>query len=216
MNQEQEQAAQNIDNAKLKQLKEVKTTDSMGKKVLMVLLMILLVAGAAFGGWWYRDQEARKQLSAKDAEIATLQEDLAAVQGALEAAETTTEEDSATGPSEETLDNIQAAVSSKNYAALEGYMGEEVTVIKAATECCGALSVAEALAEMAYLESATTPWDFELSSETLAGFADGDYADYFPEDALVGKSANGYVVAFTFNDAGEISGVFMIVNADLL
>ena len=50
----------------------------------------------------------------------------------------------------------------------------------------------------------------------IDGYQAGDYKSYFPNGALIGKSANNYLVSFTFDSAGKISGVFMVADADLL
>ena len=204
---------------KIDQIKKIqKGNGGTGKKAMMILLVLVLVAGAAFAGWYYRDMQAKEAITAKDAEIAQLTQEKANLESQLtEAQEATTSEESETaGPSEEVLEDIQAAIESKNYAALEDYMAEEVTVIKAATECCGAITPTEAVSEVEYLDTATAPWDFAPSEETLAEYADGDYADYFPEGALVGTSKNNFVVAITFDSDDKVDSIFMIVDAKLL
>jgi len=57
-----------------------------------------------------------------------------------------------------------------------------------------------------YLDNATDPWDFALPAATLAAYQTGGYKQYFPTTALVGKSANKYVVSFQFDSNGKISG----------
>jgi hypothetical protein len=112
--------------------------------------------------------------------------------------------------------NIHDAISSKNTAALEGYMASSVTVVIAASEKGGAESPAKAVADLDYLSAGTAPWDFNLSTTTLNTYKAGFYKDYFGTKAYVGKSANSYVVSFDFDDCAKIKTVFMAVNEDLL
>ena len=74
----------------------------------------------------------------------------------------------------------------------------------------------EAIGDLKYVENAADPWDLALTSATLNSYADGSYGQYFPSDALVGKSADNYVISFTFNEAGKIDGIFMASDASLL
>ena len=95
-------------------------------------------------------------------------------------------------------------------------MAASVNVILAASEAYGPQTPTQAIKDLDYLNSATDPWDFALSSTTLAKYQSGDYKQYFPTTALVGQSANDYVVSFQFDSSGKINGIFMTVSADLL
>ncbi len=193
------------------------------KKILAVLGVLLLMAGSAYAGYYYSDQQAKQDASDKQAQIDKLNQEKSELQKQLD--EAAAKDDAAaddeaaaenTAPSASDLENIEASITSGNTAALEGYMAKKVTVILAASECCGSRTPAQAVADVAYVEAGTDPWDFSLPQATLDGYAAGDYAQYFPDDALVGKSANDYVISFTFNADGDIKGIFMTGNADVL
>lgn len=113
-------------------------------------------------------------------------------------------------------ENIAAAINTMNTAALEGYMAPSVNVVLAASEAAGPRTPAEAVSDLAYLNSATAPWDFALPVATLNAYAAGDYANYFGENTVVGKSANKYVVSFRINSSSKIDQIFMSVSSDLL
>ena len=113
-------------------------------------------------------------------------------------------------------ENIHDAISSKNTAALEGYMASSVTVVVAASGKGGAETPAQAVADLDYVSGGTTPWDFNLSAATLATYKAGDYKNYFSATSYAGKSANNYVVSFDFDDCAKIDTVFMTNSADLL
>ncbi|MEK7059241.1 MAG: hypothetical protein AAB971_00580 [Patescibacteria group bacterium] len=113
-------------------------------------------------------------------------------------------------------ENTAAAIESGNTAALEGYMADSVTVVIAASEKGGAESAAEAVQDLAYLSSGTSPWDFNLAATTLTSYKNGFYGKYFGDSTIVGQSANKYVVSFGVNSSGKIDTVFMAASSDLL
>ncbi len=192
------------------------------KKWLLTLLILVLIAGGASAYWW-RDNQAKADQTAKQTEISKLENDKAELESKIKELKkqladekSKNTEESATTPSAETLQNIQDAITSGNTAALEGYMASTVRVIFAASEGVGDRTPMQTVSDLAYLKSATDPWDFDLAPATLSNYASGDYAQYFPEGALVGKSANGYVISFAFDDTGKISGIFVSSDANLL
>lgn len=194
---------------------EHKKEKKTGKTVGLVFLVLVLIAAAGAGGWWYRDQQANETISAKNQEIAAANQKAEDLAKKLDEAKTS-EKTTTSLPSEEVRNNIQAAVRSKNYAAMSEYMADKVSVIIAASEGLGSRTPSQAVEDMKYLDSATDPWDFDLSAETLDGYMSGGYGMYMPEGSLVGKSADGKVVSISFNGEGKIVGVFMSASADLL
>lgn len=113
-------------------------------------------------------------------------------------------------------DNIEAALNTKNTAALEGYMASSVNVVIAASEKGGPRTPAEAVSDLSYLNNATTPWNFNLPAATLAVFKKGFYGQYFGDSTVVGQSTNKYVASFRIDTNSKISVIFMAVSADLL
>jgi hypothetical protein len=187
---------------------------SKGKMFLKWLAIVVIIVAAAAGGWYYRDMQAKDDIKAKDAEIAALKANNAKLKSDLEKATT---EETTTAPSQEDLDNIEAAVKSGNYAALEQLMHDKVTVIIAASEGLGERTPAQAVADLAYINNGTDPWDCDLPAATIDGYQAGDYKQYFPEGSLVCKSANGYVVSFSFDDSdGKIKTIFLTNSEDVL
>ena len=189
-----------------------------GKGLVKLLLVLILIAGAGAGGWYYRDTGAKDDSKTKQTEIDNLKAANTKLQSDLDAAKKTTADSTATKtkPTQADLDNIEAAVKSGNYAALEQLMAAKVTVIIAASEGLGERTPTQAIADIKYLDSGTDPWDFDLTAATIDGYQAGDYKQYFPDGALAGKSANNYVVSFSFDSSGKISTIFMSADADLL
>lgn len=189
------------------------------KKLLMLLALLVILAGAAYGGYWWRDRDAKQDSRSKNEEITSLKSQLDESKKAAESSaseEESSDETTTTLPTAAQLDNIQAAITSGNTAALEGYMASSVNVIIAASEGLGTRTPAQAVGDLDYLVSASVSWDFSLSSATLASYAGGSYSSYFPSGALVGKSSENKVVSFVFNSSAKISTIFMSASDDLL
>jgi hypothetical protein len=183
----------------------------------IVLIVLLLAGGGALGwlAWQCREDKSALEADKRDLQsrVASLEEQLAAKDE--DAAE---EEADACDPavSAELKENIAAAVESKNYAALEGYMADAVNSVLAASEKGGNVTPAQAVTDLEYLNNGTAPWDFALDEATVASYADGDYAAYFEEGVYVGKSSDDLVVAFNFDDCGNIDQIFISADASLL
>ena len=128
-------------------------------------------------------------------------------------AATSTCSDTATASLKE---NISAAVSSHNYAALEGYMADSVNVVIAASEYGGSVTKTQAVSDMAYLTSGTDPWNFAIPAATLTTWRAHFYTTYFSSTSYAGESANHKVVSFDFNCSGKIDQVFMVADSSLL
>lgn len=111
---------------------------------------------------------------------------------------------------------VSTAVTDQKYSDLDGVMKDMVTVVLAASEKGGEVDKATAIKDLDYLKSATVPWNFNLDQAELDSYADGDYKQYFTDNTIFGKSADGMVVAFGVNDDGIIDAVFMAANAELL
>ena len=111
-------------------------------------------------------------------------------------------------------ENIQAAVQSKNYAALEGYMANEVSVILYATECCGILSPQKATEQMSYLNNGTPPWDFSSNSSIGQKLIIADPSNF--SGRIIGIASNGMVVAFNLNAQNKIDKIFISADYKLI
>lgn len=110
--------------------------------------------------------------------------------------------------------NIEASVKSKNYAALEGYMANEVLVILYATECCGILSPQKATEQMTYLNNGTPPWDFSPSNPIAQKLINADPSNF--TGRLIGTASNGMAVAFNLNAQNKIDKIFISADYKLI
>ncbi len=114
------------------------------------------------------------------------------------------------------IENIKAALTTKNTAALEGYMTDNVFVVLESTECCGQMTRTDAVKQLDYLKDATAPWNFDQSNETIKKLKATDPTDYGPESTIVGIAANEYVAAFKVNAENKITGITMAVTYKLV
>jgi len=106
-------------------------------------------------------------------------------------------------------DELAEAVRSGDAAAIEDRLADPVEVVVAASECCGLVTPAEAIAQLAYIQDAPGPWDFALPETTVDGYRESAYyGEFFPEDVLVGRAADGTLVAFGI-DGDEVTTLFL-------
>lgn len=190
-------------------------------KPMYFRLLALTVAGAAvLGVYAWQNNELANIRADYESQISNLEYQLAKLQ---KAAKTATNKKSAEKTAEiteipaATKENVEAGISSGNTAAIEPYMNNSVKVILAASEGIGDRTPAQAVGDLAYLNNAVAPWDFDLPAATITDWQSGDYASYFPDSLrIIGRSADGYVVVFKFNSSGKITDIFMSVNDDLL
>lgn len=190
---------------------------SKRKKRLVILFIIILIAAGA-GAYYWRDKQAKTEEDKKAAEIAALNDNVKTLEKQLadEKAKREESEKSVKTQNAKTIESIKLAINSGNTAALQSHMAPKIKVILAASEGMGDRTPAQAVQDLKYIDNAADPWDFALPETTLSSYEEGSYSEYFPEGALVGKSADNYVVSFTFGDNGKISGIFMASDASLL
>lgn len=208
--------------------KNAKTDKPKRKWIAKTLLMLLVLALLGAIGWlaWQLklSQDQNTSVNSDKQKLQTQVDDLNKQLSSKTDCATTSTSTSATNgncsPKVEVAqalrDNIAAAIASKNYSALKGNMASSVTVVYAASEKGGAESPDAAVTDLAYLNSATTPWDFNLNASMLNAYKAGFYSQYFAGTTHVGQAANGYVVSFGFDDCAKINRIFIAVNNSLL
>lgn len=193
----------------------------VGKIVIIVVIVLLLLAVAwlAWQLWVCLDHDGK--VNTENQQLKTQVEQLKKqLSDAQSSASTHTAQPAActTGiaASQSLKENIEAAITSKNTAALQGYMASSVTVVIAASEKGGSESAAAATKDVEYTYNGTAPWNFSLSTATINTYKAGFYKQYFPDNAYVGKAANDHVVSFGFDCNGKINLIFMAADESLL
>ncbi|MEI6237026.1 MAG: hypothetical protein WCP03_00290 [Candidatus Saccharibacteria bacterium] len=185
---------------------------------ILIALVVILAVSTTYFGWQYKQlkdekNQAQSQVEALNKQVSSF------LKGLVDKTSPAPTPTPTITPviTKSMKDNISAAISSKNTAALEGYMAPSVNVILAASEGIGPQTPAQAINDLAYLNSATSPWDFSLPASTIAKYSSSPYyGKYFASNTIVGESANKYVVSFGVNSSGKIDTIFMAVNSDLL
>lgn len=113
-------------------------------------------------------------------------------------------------PSSEVLrENIEAAINSKNTAALVTFMTNTVQVILQATECCGPMTPTEAESQLSYI-SEGTPFNFNQTDPTIVNLKNKN-----PELAgqFIGISKNQeHLIALNINSQNKIDSIRMSVS----
>ncbi|MEI6054136.1 MAG: hypothetical protein WCQ49_02070 [Candidatus Saccharibacteria bacterium] len=200
-----------------------KKKSSVVKAILVGILIFALMGASAVGAYLWRDKIATEATKTQNTEIEGYKNNITALQAQLAGVPVVDDaEDQACteiSPSVDARDNIMASITSGNTAALEGYMAASVNVILAASESYGPQSSAEAVGSVTnFIGQDIAAWDynFALSEATLTNYKDGDYSQYFPTFALVGKATNSKVISFSFDCNGKIDTVFLSASDSIL
>jgi len=162
---------------------------------VLIATVVLLAVSTLYFGWQYKQlkdekNQAQSQIDALNKQVSSFLKGLVDKTSPTPTPTPTT----TTVIAKSMKDNVSAAISSKNTAALEGYMAPSVNVILAASEGIGPQTPAQAINDLAYLNSATSPWDFNLPASTIAKYSSGQYyGKYFGSNTIVGESANKYL-----------------------
>ena len=191
-----------------------------GKRIWRAIQFLFWI-GVLLGGMWYyqqlkidelKDQKAdiTKQLDESKASHKKTQQELAEAQKQLASG------GSATVVPPLLKQNVEAAISSGNYAALSGYMADKVSYAIAGSEAQGSLTKAQAIKQLEYLNSGTSPWNFNIATATLTKYKAGDYSTYLNDDVIFGVSGNKYFVSFHLDSNNKIDQIFMAGSTDLL
>ncbi len=197
------------------------------RKILLVLLGLILLGGTATGAYWWRDKEAKDYAVQKTTELQILRTKVSDLEKQLKDAKAkipgTIEEVVVTSctakqPVAASIENIKASITSGNTAALEGYMAASVNVIFAASDGLGPRTATQAVGDITSFIDDTTvaTWSFSIPASELSSYGTGDYEQYFPATAVVGKSSDGKIISFSFDCNGKISTVLMSQSGDIL
>lgn len=186
---------------------------------IVTIILIIGVAGAVI---YYQRTKSEERLTEKSDKIVELEEKIKNLeQSKLQTRDNPTNGNGADKsvcqiPDSGKIENIIASITSKNTAALEGYMTNPVSVILAASEGMGNRTPAQAISDISGFISDTGSWDFNLPQSTIDAYRAGFYTRYFPENSVIGKSNNDKVISFSFDCNGTVSTVFLSSGYDLL
>ncbi len=114
--------------------------------------------------------------------------------------------------SEDTRKKIQALIDGKKYQDITSLLGENTTVVVAGSST-SQQTRQQVLDSLGYLNSSTGGWNWNLTANQLQQLQQGNNAQYFGDNAIVGQSTDGYIVAIVINENGQVDSVFMSPNA---
>lgn len=203
--------------------KKTNTQKNNSKTKWVILILILLMLAGIGGTYWFMGKKYSDMKKQKDDQIGQLEQSkkdlekqLAEAKSSAQDSEEEVEKPACSSPSVDDVENIEASITSGNTAALEGYMATKVNVILAASEGIGERTPAQAVSDITSFINGAGAWDFNLPEATIDSYAGAFYAQYFPEGAVVGKSASSKVISFSFDCNGKIKTVFLSSSADIL
>lgn len=127
--------------------------------------------------------------------------------------------ESATALDPALTETFLAALNSGNTAvfAQGGYFSDPILVVAAASGLNEEMSPVDAVNELAPLLSLELPepWS-EASAADIETYRSGDYAEYFPDGAIVVKSTQNHVISFIGSDNTVTTLFFAMVTDSLL
>src|SRR3981081_3977233 len=183
--------------------------------LFLVVCIIILLAAGGYLAWALllcQNQHTQDATHTKtlQAQVDSLAKQLQAAQAIASPGAKTPVCSPTVAVTEKLKENLSDAISSKNTAALEGYMASSVNVVYAASEKSGFEPPTTAVADLDYLnKNATGPWDFHLSKATLDTFKAGIYNQSFFGTTYAGESGNKYVIVYGFDSCAKINMIFV-------
>jgi len=204
--------------------KEKPAKKSFVKRILVVFIVIVLMLGSAALAYWWRDKEATVYEKTQAENAQSLQREVDSLNtnlAELTEANSNNIADSSTCPSvaptDSIIENIKAAISTANTAALQGYLADNIDVTMINSQSASSSSSDGVILSLSnFLADSSLPWDFDLLDSVLATYKASDYGQYFEEATVIGKSANGKIVAITFDCNSKISKILLLTSEDSL
>lgn len=194
---------------------------TLGKRIWRAIQFLFWV-GVLLAGMWYYQQLKIEELNDQKAEVTKqLQESKAAQKKAEEELADAQKQLAATSTNVTVVppllqQTVVSAIEKGNYKALEPYLADKVSYAIAASDGQGTLTKAQALKQLEYLNSGTSPWNFNIASATITKYKAGAYSTYLNDDVIFGVSGNKYFVSFHLDSNNKIDQFFISSSTDLL
>ena len=211
---------------------EVKKTVKKGfaKKLLTVIVVIILMVLSAAAAYWWRDKQAVEFEKTQTESTQALQQKFDTITANLGDKDNSTVNngDSVTlcddvveclpvAPTRSILDNIKGVITTANTQPLEGYMADDATTITATTSGVSSSSSNGTISTITdFLEESSRVWDFNLSDLEVDSYKAGSYGTYFDNATIIGKSADGEVVAITFDCNSKIHETLLVADENIV
>jgi hypothetical protein len=112
------------------------------------------------------------------------------------------------------IQTIEDAISLDQHDSLNHYLGNPIEVVIPDNAFDQNRSPSSTVKDLDFLNG-TTGWTWSLDADTLDTYRAGPYAKWFPVDAIVGESSEGYVISITITKL-VITAVLMTASSDSL
>ena len=179
----------------------------MNKTLTVLLATIILILVAGGGYLIFQNQKLAKQIAKQEPSP------LLVASPATSTTSSITPSPSVKNTLKDIQENIQAAINSKNYQALIGYMQKpKVNFIIMSSSCCEPATPDEAAAQLDYVKDGV-PFDFNQNTTRINSLKAKNER---LKDAYIGLSqTNEQLVAFTLNSTNQITQVEVSVSYKL-
>lgn len=178
--------------AKAARRKQAKSLDPQILMVVGVIILLLALGGFAYARFFSNDEATTAANGA--------------AQQAKEAGEVP----------EATFTGVTTAISNKKVGDLNTYYAAKVRVRILSKSINKTVSKAEVEALISNpLNSAQTPWNWNVPAELLSQWQTGPYSEYFVGTVIVGQSPDNTVIVIHLNENGEIESIFIAPASEL-
>lgn len=179
------------------------------KPVVFSLLLVGFLMSSAFVIYFFSDSfPSEKALS-------TSQEPPLVSQGSESREQKLKEASGSAQNQTQVISIIKRALAKKNYEELLDAVSDSVLVRIEATSCCGQLSSSQAVERLKYLNRASGVWTFSEEDERVKAIKSFSQK-YYSDEAIVGVSEDGLVVAFKLNQERKIHEISMASDYKLI
>ncbi|GEM_PF-1392943 len=175
----------------------------MNNKALVAIVGILIALGLVAGGFYYGKSQNLKQQAPPN----TISQTPSPAQSSQITPPTQIQNQADFVNPSATIYSAEESVKAKDYSGLDQYMTDQVSVILAASECCGLLSKQKTLEQLKYLNQAVVPWDFSDTNPIAKKLVTADPANF--KNRIIGTASNGFTVSFNLNNKFLIDKIFM-------
>lgn len=185
--------------------------------------MIIVVA---VGVYWWRDRRADEIIKKNDAYASTLRQEIVMLNYQLmnekiknNSANVAVCGDMSGAPVDAITNNIKTIINSGNLSILPSYMTSNISILDVDSgdlSSYNQASAIEKIAQFTFNNSSYWDYNFNLEQGILGQYRAGEYGKYFSTTALVGKSGDNRILAFSFDCNNKISVILMATNENLI
>lgn len=193
-------------------------TRRRGRLIGFTLLLIIVASSSGLGVYsWQHALRVADQKEADEAQQA-LRDQVQQLQQQVDQLTVQDTADDSEKNDQLTSENAKQIVENASWADLGQLIsGDTVEIILAASEGLGNRTIDQMVDDLAILERAVGPWNFELPAEVLRVYREGGHSQYFPSNNIViGRSSDGQVVSFILDKNNMVKTIFIAPSDEIL